>query len=79
MIVKTEPEEEPGNPNFLSLTGNIHEWNSFQSDAQLALESYRKAFTPGSQWLYTWSALVPLKYRMSEFDQESRFALHNAK
>ena len=33
-IAKAALEKDPDNPGFLSLMGNVYEWNSFQSDDQ---------------------------------------------
>ncbi len=84
-------EKDPYNPELLSLMGNVYEWNSFQGHNQshnnkfqniqnrkLALDYYRKAVELRPQWPYTWSGIVLLKYKMSEFDQEFQLALNSA-
>jgi len=89
--VKSALEKDPYNPELLSLMGNVYEWNSFQSynqsqnnqfqnnqNRKLALDYYRNAVELRPQWPYTWSDIVLLKYKMSEFDQEFQLALNNA-
>ncbi len=88
---KAALEKDPHNPELFSLLGNVYEWNSFQGHNQshnnqfqdkqnrkLALNYYRKAVELRPQWPYTWSGIVLLKYKMSEFDQEFQLALNNA-
>lgn len=79
-------EKDPDNPELLLLMGNVYEWNAVHpgepidnhQNRKLALEYYRKALTLRPQWPYTWSSIVLLKFRMSEFDEEFYQALKNA-
>ena len=84
--VKAALENDPNNPDLLSLMGNVYEWNTFNSNEQpynnqnrkRALDYYRKAVELRPQWPYAWSDIALLKYRMAEFDQEFQMALSNA-
>ena len=78
--------QDPRNPEFLILLGNLQEWKIYlvqdneEKNYHLsnALQNYREAAALRPAWPFTWNHITLVKYRLGEIDDEFLMAMENA-